>query len=242
MAKEKYEVKIAKIQSIAKNTKAFYLEKPNDYEYKSGQFFDVSLHKASTLSGEVAVHTFSIASAPHEKELLFATRIRESEYKQALDKVSIGDILEISAPGGNFTLHEDMSIPAIFLTGGIGMTTVISILKDVKFLDKKHTLVIIDSNRTPEEAPFLGELFDIDKEMDNLKYIGTMTKAEKSGVEWSGETGTIDTSMIDKYVSNPKGSRFYLVGPPGLVEHLENLLKTANISENMIKKENYPGY
>lgn len=239
---KKYEVKITKVETIAQKTKAFTLQKPQDYHYKAGQFFEVILNKASVLSGEEASHIFSIASAPHESELLFATRMRSSEYKKALDKVAPGDSLEISEAEGDFILHDDENIPAVLLTGGIGITTGISILKDACFHDRGNTITVIDSNSHPDDAPFFNELVELNKKMNNLTFVETITKIDQLDTKWAGEKGKINLSMIKEYVKDPTESQYYLVGPPGLVEYLEDVLKEAEVKKSMITEESYSGY
>jgi ferredoxin-NADP reductase len=71
---------------------------------------------------------FSLASAPYEDDLMLATRMRDTAFKRVLKTMALGAELTLDAPYGSFTLHNNAAIPAVFVTGGIGVTPVRSIV------------------------------------------------------------------------------------------------------------------
>jgi ferredoxin-NADP reductase len=119
--------------------------------------------------------TFSIAGS-HDDGLKFlvATRARGSGFKRALVEAPIGTDLEVRGPYGYFTLPEE---PAniVMLAGGIGVTPFRAMVQDARERSLDHTLSLIHSNRTPEEAPFLDELIRWGVESANE----TMTNRER---------------------------------------------------------------
>jgi hypothetical protein len=53
------------------------------------------------------VRTFSIASAPFEDQLMFATRVRDTAFKRSLKTVPLGTSVKMEQAIGSFTLHKN---------------------------------------------------------------------------------------------------------------------------------------
>ena len=61
---------------VAEGTMAFHFEKPVGFDFRPGQSADLTLPNPPETDSEGNVRTFSIASAPFEDRLVFATRMR----------------------------------------------------------------------------------------------------------------------------------------------------------------------
>src|SRR5665213_2096041 len=123
-----YQVKLKSRQEIAAETMAFYFEKPEGFAYKAGQYVDYTLINPPETDAEGNTRGFSLASAPYESDLMSATRMRDTAFKRVLKALALGAEFTLDAPGGSFTLHNNAAIPAVFVTGGIGVTPVRSIV------------------------------------------------------------------------------------------------------------------
>jgi len=152
------EARLAKREQIADATYAFTIE-PNGppFSYKAGQTIDLTYPGLSKPDPAGNRRTFSIANAPGYGALLVATRARGSALKQGLVEAPIGADLEVDGPYGSFTLPTKPS-DIFLLAGGIGVTPFRAMVEDTLERSLDHTLSLIHSNRTPEEAPFLEEL------------------------------------------------------------------------------------
>src|SRR5260221_85739 len=75
-----------------------------------------------------------------------------------LRKLPFVSELEIKGAFGRMTLHDDTARPAVFLTGGIGITPFRSIALEAARAGLPHRLILFYSNRRPEDAAFLDEL------------------------------------------------------------------------------------
>ena len=128
--------------------------------------------------------------------------MRDTAFKRDLKVMEPDTELTLDAPYGSFTLHNNASIPAVFLTGGIGVTPVRSILLQAIHDEVPHRLLVFDSNRRPEDAAFLDELREPRKKNPNYTFVGTMTEMAKSSREWHGETGVITRAMVLKYIGD----------------------------------------
>lgn len=90
--------KLLKRVEIAEGTMAFHFEKPKGFEFKPGQSADLTLLNPPETDSEGNVRTFSVASAPFEDHLLFATRMRDTAFKRSLKKVPLGTEVKMESP------------------------------------------------------------------------------------------------------------------------------------------------
>ncbi len=74
------------------------------------------------------VHALSICSAPGLPCLEFATRKSDSDFKKAFWELKEGDAVDLAGPLGGFT-YEGGAGHAVFLSGGVGVTPIKSMLE-----------------------------------------------------------------------------------------------------------------
>lgn len=229
-------------QEIAERTMAFHFGKPSGWTYQAGQSLDITLPAPPESDAEGNVRTFTIASAPHEKTLMVATRLRDTAFKRVLQSMPLGAAVQIEGPAGDLTLHQDQARTAVFLAGGIGITPFRSISVAAAHARLPHTIYLFYANRRPEDAPFLEELQALEQENRNFKLIATMTKMEKSRRPWHGETGTIGKEMLAKYLKNAASPIYYVAGPPEMVRGLQAMLAAYGVAPADIRAEEFAGY
>jgi ferredoxin-NADP reductase len=238
----KHTVKLKQRRDVAEGTVAFHMEKPAGFQFKAGQYINVTLIEPPETDAEGNSRSFSIASAPFEDDLVFATRMRDTAFKRVLKTLEPGNGVRISGPFGSFTLHTDMSRPAVFLVGGIGITPFRSIILDATRSRLAHKLYLFYSNRRPEDAAFLEELQKVEEQNPNYKFIGTMTEMQKSALPWRGATGYISPQMLAKWIVNSSEPVYYSAGPPAMVAAMRQLLTGNGVSEDDIRTEEFSGY
>jgi len=237
-----YETKLKGRKEIAAGTMAFYFEKPQGFDYKAGQFADYTLVNPSETDAEGNIRGFSLASAPYEDHLMSATRLRDTAFKRVLKTMEIGTGLMLDAPYGSFTLHNNTNIPAVFLTGGIGITPVRSIVLQAAHDNLPHKIFLFDSNRRPEDAAFLDDMVDAQKKNPNFTFVGTMTEMENSDLDWSDETGLITKEMLSKYIGDLTVPIYYICGPLAMVTAMRKILNESGVDDDNIRTEEFSGY
>lgn len=235
-------VKLKQRKEVAEGTMAFYFEKPAGFEFKAGQFLNYTLIDPPETDAEGNLRSFSIASAPGEEDLMLATRMRDTAFKRVLKAMPLGTELRIDGPFGSFTLHQDGSRAAVFVAGGIGVTPFRSMILDATRKKLSRRLFLFYSNRRPEDAAFLSELQQIEKQNPSFKFIGTMTEIEKSLQRWQGETGLIDEPMLARHLGDLATPIYYSAGPPAMVTAMRTVLLHAGVSEDDIRTEDFTGY
>jgi glycine betaine catabolism B len=236
---------------------SFKFNKQNDglenkilFDYTAGQFafFDI---------GEVyndpkgPIRHFTISSSPTENFIMFSTRIRDSPYKKRLSTLQEGAKVKVRGPEGQFVLHQDYSKPAVFLSGGIGVTPFRSMIKYATDRQLPTRIIMFDSNRDRGNILFRKDFDDWEKVNKNLKIIYTIDENEQhkqslsTANDWKGEYGRINKAMISKYIDTNvlNNSIFYICGPPGMLKAMQALLQEdLNIPKERIKVEEFTGY
>jgi ferredoxin-NADP reductase len=227
---------------VAEGTIAFHFEKPTGFDFKPGQSADLTLPNPLETDAEGNVRTFSIASAPFEDQLMFATRMRDTAFKRSLKKMPLGTVVKMDSAMGSFTLHKNSAKPAVFLAGGIGVTPFSSIVRQADHDRAPHKLYLFYSNRRPEDAPFVEVLQNLEKTNPQFRFIATMTEMRRSKKTWNGETGRIDQEMLSKYLNELRGPIYYVAGPPALVSGMRKMLVASGVDEDDIRSDEFSGY
>src|SRR4030095_10578060 len=237
-----YRIKLKNREEVAEGTSAIYFKKPEGFEFKAGQFLRFTLIDPPETDAEGNSRTFSIASAPHEEDLMIATRMRDTAFKRVLGSMPLGSELDLKGPYGKMTLQDNPTRPAVFLTGGIGITPFRSISLDAARAGLPHRIQLFYSNRRPEDAAFLDELTELEKFNPNYRMIATMTASAPSIARWNGETGHINPEMLSRYIQDLKLPVYYIAGPQGLLTAIQNTLREADVDEADIRAEEFKGY
>jgi ferredoxin-NADP reductase len=237
-----YKTILRKREEITEGTMAFHFEKPGGFVFKAGQFGDFTLIDPVETDAEGNTRGFSLASAPYEGDLMFATRMRDTAFKRVLKTMETGTEVSMDAPYGSFTLHNNSRFPAVFLTGGIGVTPVRSIVLQAAYDNLPHKIFLFYSNRRPEDAAFLDELIKAQEKNPNYTFVGTMTEMEKSSSAWDGETGYITKAMLEKHVGDLTLPIYYVAGPASMVTAMRKTLNQAGVDDDNIRTEEFSGY
>lgn len=229
-------------EPLAQGTIAFHFEKPAGFDFQPGQAIDLVFPGSPTAEVQSARHTFSIVSAPCEIDLVIATRMRDSVFKRTLGALPIGAGIAIEGPFGELTLDAHRARAAVFVAGGIGVTPFISIVRQAAHDGSPQRLVLLYSNRRPEDAAFLAELQELERRYPHFRLVAMMTQMIHSTQVWSGKRGPIDEALIQDAVSGLDRPICYLAGPPAMVEAMRLTLDDAGVKDGDIRSEAFYGY
>jgi ferredoxin-NADP reductase len=229
-------------EDLAEGTMGFHFAKPEGFQFKPGQYVDVTLIDPAETDSEGNIRSFSIASAPEDEHLLVATRMRDTAFKRVLRMAHADLEVNMEGPMGSFTLHNNPSKPAVFLAGGIGITPFSSIIRHAARAKLPHRLHLFYSNRRPEDAAFMSILQELEKENPSFKFIPSMSEMNKSTQTWNGETGFINQEMLARYLPSLQGPIYYVAGPPAMVTAMRQMLIAAGVDEDDVRTEEFSGY
>lgn len=180
---------------------------------------------------------------------MISTRIRDSPYKQKLSSLEKGAKITAWGPQGEFVLHNDYSKPAVFLSGGIGVTPFRSMLRFATDNQLRMKITVFDSNRNQQGILYKDEFDKWTSQNKNLRIIYTITEegGSQSSHEaaWTGERGRIDRSMLERHLTKDeiKNAIFYICGPPGMLKAMQELLqKDMQVPKERLRVEVFAGY
>jgi ferredoxin-NADP reductase len=237
-----YKVSLRANKVLCAGTTAFYFEKPKDFEFEAGQFVNFTLLSTGDTDLEGNTRALSIASAPHEGNLMVATRLRATAFKRTLNSLPLGSELLLQGPYGSMTLPRKTTRPAVLLAGGIGITPFRSLIWNATQVESPRRILLFYSVRAPEEAAFLEELQEMERYNGRYKLICTVTQPEKVSKLWRGETGRISIEMLSKWIPDLSVPIYYIAGPPGMVAGVRQMLIGSGVAEEDIRAEEFYGY
>lgn len=224
------------IQNVIQRThdvKSFRFQRPPGFEFVAGQWMYVNIK----VEGVSKMHHFTISASPTEDYLEFTKKITDHPYSQALDKMKSGDWAKINGPYGEFTFSGEQQKLG-FLTGGIGITPMRSMLRFIADKGLNTDVKMLYSNKTAGDIVFREELDTLVKEHRNSKIEHVLTREQ----DWKGLKGHVDAKMIGEQIPDFAERVFYICGPPAMNEALKKALLELTVPDEKIKLEDFTGY
>mgnify|MGYP001014804290 CR=1 FL=1 len=182
----------------------------------------------------------SISSAPTEKGYLeFTKKLTTSDFSSALSALKPGDRIRIRYPQGRFVFNGD--VPKIaFLSGGIGITPIRSICRDLTDRGAKTDIVLLYGNNSIDEIAFRDDFESMRSRNPALKVVHVLRTAP---ADWPGYGGFITDTIVRTEIPDYRERRFYLCGPPPMVDALKKVLtEPLALPEEQIVTEGFAGY
>ncbi len=235
-------LKVKKIVDETPDVKSLHLDiSKATFDFKPGQFVMLILDGFNDPRGNK--RPLSIASSPTEKnELILCVKITDTPYKQKFASLKPGDEVTIDGPYGILRMQSDYSQKAVMLAGGVGITTLRCFIKYATDEKLPLKIVLLYSNKTPEEISFKEDLEKFAKENKNFTLVNTITRPEQSKSKWNGRVGRIDEALIKEYTDDIQNTYFYVIGPPAMIEVMVQTLKNLGVQDNKIIIERFTGY
>jgi len=228
-------------EEVAADARALRFTKPAGFTFVPGQFANFNLIDPPASDAAGPLRSFSIASAPHEHEIMIAARMRKSAFKRTLATLPMGARLEMEGPYGILVLEDD-GRPAVFVAGGIGITPFRSILCDAAHRATRRNITLVYGNRTPEGAAFLSELDALAQRLPGLSLVHRMAEAGTAARPWPGDTGFIDEQFLARHVSDVSVPTWYVVGSPAMTTAVREMLSNLGVDDGAVPVEDFAGY
>lgn len=196
-------------------------QRPEGYTYQAGQWGRFTL---ATEIGEQS-RIFTHSSAPEDEWIELATRLSDSAFKQALSAMRPGDPASLVGPGGRFVLPEGVERVA-FLVGGVGITPARSILRHAVAAGTQFDdAVVFYGNRDPSCVPYRSELEAMAD--SGVRVIDVFERAPEGSL---AEKGFVTAEIVSRYMGAVQPERFYVSGPPPMVEAMGRVLDELGVA------------
>ena len=145
-----------------------------------------------------------------------------------------GDLLDVSAPRGSFTLRPAQS-PVVLLSAGVGATPVMSMLHSLAAEKSPREIWWIYGARNRAEHPFAEESRSLLKQLSRgREYLVYSRPAaiDQVGADFDAP-GHIDTPLLER-IGVSQSSDFYLCGPSSFLQNmLDGLRSWGVLAENV---------
>jgi ferredoxin-NADP reductase/MOSC domain-containing protein YiiM len=153
------------------------------------------------------------------------------------EQIHEGDILEISAPRGTFTLSEGKG-PLVLLSAGVGITPLLSILYHVARQDPARKVWWVHSCKNGAYEAFREEVSSLGKQLSAFHHVliySSPNAGELGGINYDIK-GHLDLQQLQA-MQLPVESECYLCGPPAYLHNITASLETIGMAGNNIKTE-----
>jgi ferredoxin-NADP reductase len=229
---------IARVKEIIPrnyNVTSVRLEIDASIDFKAGQFLAVTLADNPALK-----RYLSISSSPTEQGYLeFTKKLTNSDFSQALSRLKPGESIKIEYPFGKFTL-DNPETDIAFLSGGIGITPVRSIVKYAVDKNLGTDIVLVYANHSAKDIVFKEDFEAMQQAYPKLKVAHVLCEP---AVGFKCIPGLINARVIKEAVIDYPRRKFYLCGPPQMVEAMKKILfEELNVARENIVTENFQGY
>ena len=227
------------------DAKTFKLKAIGDEKivYKSGQFITFIFNKGD----KEERRSYSISSSPEHDDYVSITvkRVENGEYSRFfINNVQVGDQLLSSGVGGLFVLADDLSAykQLFFLAAGSGITPVYSLIKKVLKIHPQLSIVLIYSNRSPEDTIFYEELVELANASKGKLLIDFLFSSSNNILK-SRLNNSLLTAMLAQYGNAKKEEILcYICGPVEYMDTVGITLLTEGIPKDNLHKENFVTY
>ena len=155
------------------------------------------------------------------------------------DRIQPGDILQVSAPRGNFTLASSDS-PVVLLSAGIGATPVLSMLHALATLHSMREVWWCYGTRNRKEHPFATEARQLLGNLPRSRSFVAYSKPEpgdQQGKDYDAP-GHLSLSLLQQ-LRLPQTADFYLCGPPAFLAELTGALQSWGVPYARIHSETF---
>ncbi|MDU2243096.1 MAG: NO-inducible flavohemoprotein [Paenibacillus sp.] len=221
---------------------SFYL-KPEDGQaiasYAPGQYITVRVKP----EGQEFTHLrhYSLSTAPGQPYYRISVKREDAAKDRPAGVVSTylharigeGDVLELSAPAGDFTLDQSQNLPLVLLSGGVGLTPMVSMLETELQNGAKREIVYVHAARSAKHHAMREHIAELARKHDNLRAY-TVYETPETG-ESSDKTGYIDLPWLKSVAA--AGSDFYFCGPVPFMKAVRRALKDWGVPDERIHFE-----
>ena len=200
-----------------------------------GQFLVVRLKPAP--DAPALLRSYSLSDEPNEHRYRISVK-RETHGAAGAyidTQVKVGDVIEVSAPRGNFTLRPGDG-PVILLSAGIGATPVLAMLHALAAEASPREVWWIYGARNGSEHPFAAEtrtlLKALPRSHSHICY-SSPGPEDRPAVDFDA-SGRLDMPVLEK-LGVPRDAHFYLCGPTAFMSDL-----TAGLAALGGRSESHP--
>ncbi|WP_374950132.1 NO-inducible flavohemoprotein [Mucilaginibacter sp.] len=189
---------------------------------------------------------YSISSAPDNNFYRISVKRERSQNidtngmisNHLHDLVNEDDVVELTAPSGNFTLKEEMDGPIILISGGVGLTPLLSMLQALMANNHQHSVTWLHGCRNEQVHAFKEDVENITAEYPHFNHHIFYNEASEQHQAAGIRQGYLDIATLPEDLLDPDG-HYFLCGPSVFISKQYSDLVSAGISKDHIHFEEF---
>jgi ferredoxin-NADP reductase/MOSC domain-containing protein YiiM len=234
------QMRVANIHKESDSVTSFILE-PIDGQalpvFQAGQF--VVLRLLVDPGKSPVLRSYSLSDLPVADHFRISVKSELNGIGSSFlcSRTQSGDLLDVSAPRGSFTLRASQS-PVVLLSAGVGATPVMSMLHALAAERSQREIWWIYGARNRVDHPFAEESRSLLKQLSRgREYILYSRPAanDQVGADFDAP-GHIDTALLDR-IGVPQGGDFYLCGPSSFLQNMRDGLRNWGVLDGNVHTE-----
>ncbi len=231
------EMRVAQIRKESDSVTSFTL-KPIDGQplpvFQPGQFVVLRLHLDP--DKPPVLRSYSLSDLPADDHFRISVKNESNGIGSSFlcNRAREGDLLDVSAPRGGFTLRPSQS-SVVLLSAGVGATPVMSMLHTLAAERSQREIWWIYGARNRVDHPFAEESRSLLKQLSRGR--GYIVYSRPAAIDQVGADfdapGHIDTALLER-IGVSQGSDFYLCGPSSFLQNMRDGLRNWGVlAENV---------
>jgi len=234
------QMRVANIHKESDSVTSFILS-PIDGQplalFQAGQFVVLRLHLAPDKPPVLRSYSLSDLPAADHFRISVKSELNGIGSSFLCNRTQEGDVLDVSAPRGSFTLHPSHS-PVVLLSAGVGATPVMSMLHALAAESSQHEVWWIYGARNRVEHPFREESRSLLKQLSRGRAYVVYSRpaaSDQVGADFDAP-GHIDTALLER-IGVLRDSDFYLCGPSSFLQNMRDGLRNWGVPAGNVHTE-----
>jgi ferredoxin-NADP reductase len=218
-------------------TFCFNAEQSIMFFFKPGQFVTLELE----IEGEQVLRSYTISSSPSVPYSFSITikRVPGGRVSNWLhDNLKQNDELAVHGPVGNFNCIDHTAEKMLFLSGGVGITPLMSMVRWYFDTNADVDMTFIHSARTPGDIIFHRELEHMCSRVNNFD-LSVICERIELGQAWNGYRGFLDRAKMDMVAPDFMQRRIFCCGPTPYMKAIRNLLTDVGFDMDYYHEESF---
>jgi ferredoxin-NADP reductase/MOSC domain-containing protein YiiM len=234
------QMRVANIKKESNNVTSFVLA-PFDGQplpaFQAGQFVVLRLHLDP--DKPPVLRSYSLSDLPGADHFRISVKSELNGIGSSFlcNRAREGDVLDVSAPRGSFTLRTGQN-PVVLLSAGVGATPVMSMLHTLVAERSQREIWWIYGTRNRVDHPFAEESRSLLKQLSRGR--GYIVYSRPAAIDQVGAdfdaSGHIDTALIEK-IGVSQSSDFYLCGPSSFLQNMRDGLRNWGVLAGNVHTE-----
>jgi glycine betaine catabolism B len=228
-----------RVQDITHDVKTFLFEPahPALFQYEPGQFVTLQLQ----IDGRPVSRCYTISTPPTRPHLLGITVKRQpggvvSNWLH--DTMAPGHRISAEGPFGVFTPVNHPSAKYLFLSGGSGITPVMSMTRTLYDLGSDADVVFLHSARTPSDIIFRRELETMASTTPTLR-VAHVCERDAPREPWGGLHGFLSREMLQLLAPDLAERVVFCCGPAPYMAAVRRILGDVGFDMRNYHEESF---